>query len=172
MNALPVQQTPVQQSPQTLNQKTPKTQIETSSELPKTPDKKPDSPKTKSLDSSDEFCYLRIPKTELDKPEIKKLLEDSTKDTNTEMQNSDKKSTMDEQEKSGQPNVLIQPPSTNGSVSDLNFLVIRGFKANYGSYDWSTHSITTSANTISSCCTSCIPASAISVTIVYSSHCS
>ena len=115
VNALPVQQTPVQQSPQTLNQTTLKTPIETSSELPKTPDKKSDSPKTKSLDSSDEICYLRIPKTELDKPEIKKLLgEDSTKDTNTEMQNSDKKSTMDEQEKSGQPNVLIPPPSTDG----------------------------------------------------------
>ena len=74
MNALPVQQTPVQQSPQTLNQTTLKTPIETSSELPQTPDKKLDSPKTKSLDSSDEFCYLRIPKTELDKPKIKKTI--------------------------------------------------------------------------------------------------
>ena len=36
------------------------------------------------------------------------------------MQNSDKKSTMDEQEKSGQPNVLTLPPSTDGFVSDLN----------------------------------------------------
>ena len=39
------------------------------------------------------------------------------------MQNSDKKSTMDEQEKSGQPNVLTLPPSTDGSVGDLNVLM-------------------------------------------------